>query len=307
MKDSPRDRALSPCTLMPADFVLNALRLTFGVVIFRILLLLKRCFKRNTKANTMESSSSPPPPVDPSPDPTTTKNSPAPPSAASTPPSGRTDTHSPLPQGLSRSQKRWLKAKKSPLPTEPQSLASEPKQAKSRGLYKGSREDSRSSPGTAHGPPPQSLTKDQSTHPGPMVQRSTKPTPSKKSTKKTHPVNQDIPDDWKLEPELPEDMRKWAPFLDSLSEVPKRDSRTKRSRVNRRDAQARMLRFLVSYVTSMNSPSRLTGTCPPQDQSVANTDPPPPAICHKCQEGVRGMKQVTKEPGTTPPSVPTKN
>ena len=100
---------------------------------------------------------------------------------------------------------------------------------------------------------------------------------SQKPPKTTHLPKQDDEDEWKLEPELPDDMRMWGAFSDNLATFPKRDTKLKRSRFIRKDAVARMLRFLVSRMNTIDSAS---------DSSS----------CRNCRKVVLSIKETIVKP-----------
>ena len=110
-----------------------------------------------------------------------------------------------------------------------------------------------------------------------------KKAPGQKPPKKKHLPKQDDEDEWKLEPELPDDMRMWGTFSDSLASFPKHDTKLRRSRFIRKDAVARMLRYLVSRTNTIDLASD-------------------PSSCRNCRKVVLSIKETIDKPCEDPPS-----
>jgi hypothetical protein len=78
-------------------------------------------------------------------------------------------------------------------------------------------------------------------------------------------------------------MRMWGTFSDSLATFPKRDTKLKRNRFIRKDAVARMLRFLISRMNNLDSASD-------------------PSSCRNCRKVVLSIKEKIVKPCEDLPS-----
>ena len=210
---------------MPAHLVSNAIYLLLGAAILRILLLLIKLSSK-TKINNMNNISSPLPHAEVSSDPAAPMDSCPPASKMTSPRHSRpidipSANHPggerfPLPSHQSKSQKHGINSKKpSPLAesSTPPSASELEKVGGSRVRF---RRNGRPSSGRAQGIPPPSPSTEKPTPPEELVMTNLKKASGQKPTKKKHLPKQDDEDEWKLEPELPDDMRMWGTFSDSL-------------------------------------------------------------------------------------------
>ena len=249
---------------MPAHLFANAIYLLLGAAILRVLLLLIK-WSSKTKINNMDNTPSPPPPAEVSSDPAAPMDSCPPASKTASPrhsppvdilssnhPAGE---RFPPPSRQSKNHKRGLKSKKPLLHAEPSTFSSASESEKGGSSRVRLRGGERSNSGRVQGLPPPSPTTEKPTPPAELVMTNLKKASGQKPPKKKHLTKQDDEDEWRIEPELPDDMRKWGAFSDSLSIFPKRDPKLKRSRVIRKDAVARMLRFLVARMDAIDSAS----------------------------------------------------
>jgi hypothetical protein len=94
---------------------------------------------------------------------------------------------------------------------------------------------------------------------------------NQRPAKKKHVPKLNDENDWRLEPELPDDMRLWRTFSDSLAIFPQHDNKVKGTDT-RKDAVFRMLRFLISSTNNIGSPST-------------------PPYCCNCRGVVLGVKE----------------
>ena len=132
--------------------------------------------------------------------------------------------------------------------------------------------------------PALSLPIENSIPPAKLVVTNPKKASSQKPPKKKH--QPDDEDEWKVEPELPGDMRMWWPFSDHLATFPKRDPK-KKGRFIRKDEVARMLRFLISRLGNIDLASN-------------------PSSCCNCRKAVTRIEEAVVKPGEDlpPPKKP---
>ena len=112
----------------------------------------------------------------------------------------------------SKNPKRGLKSKKPSLLAESSTYppASELEKGGSSRVRLRGNEPSNS--GRVQGLPPQSPIKEKPTPPAEMVMINLKRASDQKPSKKNHPAKKDDDDEWRLEPQLPDDMRRWGLF-----------------------------------------------------------------------------------------------
>ena len=235
----------------------------------------------------MDNTLSPPPLAEVSPDPATPMDS-CPPaskmiSPRHSPPVNILSSNHPAGERLpptprqSKNSKRGLKSKKPSLLAESSTYPSASELEKGGSSRVRLRGNEPSNSGRVQGLPPQSPIKEKPTPPAEMVMINLKKASDQKPSKKNQNAKKDDDDEWRLEPQLPDDMRRWGAFSDSLSTFPKRDAKLRRSRVIRKDAVARMLRFLVARMDSLDSAS---------DSSS----------CRNCRKVVLSIKETINKP-----------
>jgi hypothetical protein len=240
----------------------------------------------------MNNTSNPPPHAEASPDPEAPMDSCSPAPKIPLPRRSRpahipSDNHPcggrpPLPSHQPKSQKHGTKSKKPLPPSEPSTPPSASESGKVGGSVR-SRRSGRPRPRRTQGFPLPSPSTEKPTPPDESAMTNLEKASNQMPSKKKHLPKQDDEDEWKLEPELPDDMRLWGTFSDNLAIFPKRDNKLKKSRFIRKDAVFRMLRFLISRTNNLDSASN-------------------PSYCCNCREVVLSIKEEIVKKYKDPPS-----
>ena len=173
---------------------------------------------------------------------------------------------SPLPSHQPKSQKHEIKSKKLLPSSEPSDPSSAPESEKVRTPVR-FRRGGRSRRGRNRRIPPPSPSIEKLTPPDESEMTNLEKASNQRPAKKKHVPKLNDENDWRLEPELPDDMRLWRTFSDSLAIFPQHDNKVKGTDT-RKDAVFRMLRFLISSTNNIGSPStpplllQLQRSCP---------------------------------------------